>query len=46
MNERKQSVLKCLQCPNLHFVLVQPEVVVCSYVWAGDTLSSLEHFRE
>lgn len=33
-------------CLNSHFVLVQPEVVVCSHIWAGDALSSSKHFSE
>lgn len=27
-------------------MLVQPEVVVCSHIWADDALSSSEHFSE
>lgn len=46
MNEWKQSVLEYLQSLNFHFVLVRPEVVVCSRIWAGDALSSSEHFSE
>lgn len=46
MNEQTQNVLECLQRLNFHEKLVQPEVVVCSHIWADDALSSSEHFSE